>query len=114
MLPHIAAGTIVPLAVSSSERNPALPAIPTLKEAGYPEIGGAIWFWLAGPKNLPKPVVARANKAVREYLASAPVKRIFMRDALLSMDADSAALNRFIASEIKRWSAIYRQIETRK
>lgn len=114
MLPHIAAGTIVPLAVSSNERNPALSAIPTLKEAGYPEIGGAIWFWLAGPKNLPQPVVARVNRAVRQYLASAPVKRIFMRDALLSMDTDAAALNRFIASEIKRWSAIYRQIETQK
>ena len=114
MLPHIAAGTIVPLAVSSNERNAALPAIPTLKEAGYPEIGGAIWFWLAGPKNLPKPVVARVNQAVRHYLASAPAKRIFMRDALLNMDADAAALNRFIASEIKRWSAIYRQIEKQK
>jgi tripartite-type tricarboxylate transporter receptor subunit TctC len=114
MLPHIAAGTIVPLAVSSSERNPALPAIPTLKEAGYPEIGGAIWFWLAGPKNLPQPVVARVNHVVRQYLASAPVKRIFMRDALLSMDTDPAALNRFIASEIKRWRAIYRQLGPRK
>ena len=114
MLPHIAAGTIVPLAVSSSERNPALPAIPTLKEAGYPEIGGAIWFWLAGPKNLPQPVVVRVNQAVRHYLASAPVKRIFMRDALLSMDTDAAVLNRFIASELKRWSAIYRQLGPQK
>jgi tripartite-type tricarboxylate transporter receptor subunit TctC len=114
MLPHIASGTIVPLAVSSSERNPALPAIPTLKEAGYPEIGGAIWFWLAGPKNLPQPVVARVNQAVRSYLASPPAKRIFMRDALLSMDTDAATLNRFIASEIKRWHAIYRQLDPRK
>src|SRR6201991_2494019 len=51
MVPHIAAGPVVALAVSSTERNPALPDAPTLKEAGYPEIGGAIWFWLAGPKN---------------------------------------------------------------
>jgi tripartite-type tricarboxylate transporter receptor subunit TctC len=114
MLPHIAAGTIVPLAVSSTERNPALPNVPTLKEAGYPEIGGAIWFWLAGPKNLPPAIVTRVNQEVRRYLATAPVKQIFMRDALMSMDADSAALNRFIASEIKRWSAIYRQLEPSK
>ena len=114
MLPHIATGTVVALAVSSAERNPALPAIPTLKEAGYPEIGGAIWFWLAGPKNLPAPIVERVNKEVRAYLATAPVQRIFMRDALMRMDTDAAALNRFIASEIKRWSAIYREIEPKK
>ena len=114
MLPHIATGTVVALAVSSTERNPALPAVPTLKEAGYPEIGGAIWFWLAGPKNLPDPIVERVNKEVRRYLATAPVRQIFMRDALMSMDTDAAALNRFIAGEIKRWSAIYREIEPKK
>jgi tripartite-type tricarboxylate transporter receptor subunit TctC len=114
MLPHIAAGTVVALAVSSTERSPALPAVPTLKEAGYPEIGGAIWFWLAGPKNLPDPIVERINKEVRRYLATAPVRQIFMRDALMRMDTDAAALNRFIAGEIKRWSAIYREIEPKK
>ncbi|HZO47864.1 MAG TPA: tripartite tricarboxylate transporter substrate binding protein [Xanthobacteraceae bacterium] len=114
MLPHIATGTVVALAVSSSERNPALPDAPTLKEAGYPEIGGAIWFWLAGPKNLPEPIVDRVNKEVRRYLATAPVQQIFMRDALMRMDTDAAALNRFIAGEIKRWSAIYREIEPQK
>ena len=114
MLPHIAAGTIVALAVSSTDRNPALPNVPTLNEAGYPEIGGAIWFWLTGPKNLPQPIVNRVNQEVRRYLATSPVKQIFVRDALMSMDADSAALNRFIADEIKRWSAIYRQLEPNK
>ncbi len=114
MLPHIATGTVIALAVSSTERNAALPAVPTLKEAGYPEIGGAIWFWLAGPKNLPDPIIERVNKEVRRYLATAPVRQIFMRDALMSMDTDAAALNRFIADEIQRWSAIYREIEPKK
>ncbi len=114
MLPHIAAGTIVPLAVSSAERNPALPNVPTLKEAGYPEIGGAIWFWLAGPKNLPPAIVVRVNQDVRRYLATVPVKQIFVRDALMSMDADPSTLNRFIAGEIKRWSTIYQQLQPAK
>jgi tripartite-type tricarboxylate transporter receptor subunit TctC len=110
MLPHIATGSIAPLAVSSSERSSALPQVPTLAETGYPEIGGAIWFWLAGPKNLPQPIVNRLNQEVRRYLVTAPVKEIFLRDALMTMDTDSAALNHFIADEIQRWSAIYRQL----
>jgi tripartite-type tricarboxylate transporter receptor subunit TctC len=110
MLPHIATGTIVPLAVSSTERHPALKDVPTLKELGYSEIGGAIWFWLAGPKNLPAAVVSKVNQDVRRYLTTAAARQIFARDALLTMDADAATLTRFIADEIKRWSAIYAQL----
>jgi tripartite-type tricarboxylate transporter receptor subunit TctC len=111
MLPHIAAGTIVPLSVSSSERHPALANVPTMKELGYPEIGGAIWFWLAGPKNLPATIVHRVNGEVRRYLATASAQKIFQRDALLAMDTDSAALTGFIASEIKRWTVVFRELE---
>ena len=59
------------------------------------------------------PIVDRVNKEVRRYLATAPVQQIFVRDALMRMDTDAAALNQFIAGEIKRWSAIYREIEPR-
>jgi tripartite-type tricarboxylate transporter receptor subunit TctC len=110
MLPHIAAGTIVPLAVSSTERHPALKRVPTLKELGYPEIGGAIWFWIAGPKNLPAAIVGRLNAEVRRFLATPAARKVFARDALLSMDADSATLDAFIAAEIRRWTAIYAQL----
>jgi tripartite-type tricarboxylate transporter receptor subunit TctC len=110
MLPHIAAGTIVPLAVSSPERHPALQDVPTFKELGYPEIGGAIWFWLAGPKNFPAPIAARINAEVRRYIATPAARKIFARDALLSMDTDPASLGAFIAAEIKRWTAIYKQL----
>jgi tripartite-type tricarboxylate transporter receptor subunit TctC len=110
MLPHVAAGTVMPLAVSSSERHPALKDVPTLKELGYPEIGGAIWFWLAGPRNLPSPLVSKLNQEVRRYLATEPVRQIFARDALLAMDTDAATLNQFIADEVKRWRAIYTQL----
>jgi tripartite-type tricarboxylate transporter receptor subunit TctC len=110
MLQHIAAGTVVALAVSSSERNPALKNVPTLAEAGYPDIGGAIWFRLAAPKNLPNPIASRLNGEVRRYLATAPVQQIFARDAVLTMDADPAILRTFIADEIKRWSAIYDEL----
>jgi tripartite-type tricarboxylate transporter receptor subunit TctC len=83
--------------------------VPTFRELGYPEIGGAIWFWIAGPKNLPAPVVSKLNRDVRRYVASVEVKRMFARDALLSMDADPTALRMFIDGEIKRWTAIFAQ-----
>jgi tripartite-type tricarboxylate transporter receptor subunit TctC len=61
-----------------------------------------------------QPIAERVNQEVRRYLATAPVQQIFVRDALMRMDTDAAAHNRFIADEIKRWSAIYREIEPNK
>jgi tripartite-type tricarboxylate transporter receptor subunit TctC len=102
---HIRAGTLVPLAVSSSERVPAVKEVPTFAEAGYPDIGGSIWFWLSAPKNLPAPIAAKLNQEVRRIIGTPEVQRQFERDILLSKDLSQTELNAFIAAELKRWSA---------
>jgi tripartite-type tricarboxylate transporter receptor subunit TctC len=104
---HIRAGTLVPLALISTERAPALQDLPTIVELGHPDIGGAIWSWLAGPKNLPAPMVERLNREVRRSLQVPELKQRFERDLFLSMDADVPALNAFIAAELKRWTAFF-------
>ena len=106
---HIHAGTLVPLALISTERMAALKDLPTIIEVGHPDIGGAIWSWLAGPKNLPAPMVARLNQEVRRSLQAPELKQRFERDLLLSMDADPAALTAFIAGELKRWTAFFQE-----
>ena len=76
---------------------------------GNPDIGGAIWSWLAGPKNLPAPMVARLNQELRRSLQAPELKQRFERDLFLSMDADVPTLNRFIAGELKRWTAFFQE-----
>jgi tripartite-type tricarboxylate transporter receptor subunit TctC len=104
---HIHAGTLVPLALISTERLAALNNVPTIVELGHPDIGGAIWSWLAGPKQLPAPMVTRLNQEVRRALQTPELKQRFERDLFLSMDADPTALNAFIAGELKRWTAFF-------
>jgi len=104
---HIHAGTLVPLALISTERGAALKNVPTIVELGHPDIGGAIWSWLAGPKQLPAPMVTRLNQEVRRALQTPELKQRFERDLFLSMDADPTALNAFIAGELKRWTAFF-------
>jgi tripartite-type tricarboxylate transporter receptor subunit TctC len=106
---HLRAGALVPLALISTERAAALKEVPTIVELGHPEIGGAIWSWLAGPKNLPGPMVERLNQEVRRSLKAPEVRQRFDRDLFLSMDADVATLNRFIADEVKRWAAFFQE-----
>lgn len=109
IIQHVAAGTVVPLAVTSSERMPALKDTPTFAELGHPDVSGAIWVWLAGPKNLPAPIVARLNEEVRRFMKTPEVRQDFERQGLALMDADVAQLNAFIAAELKRWSAFVKE-----
>ena len=106
---HINAGTLVPLALISTERVATLKDLPTIVELGHPDIGGAIWSWLAGPKQLPAAMVTRLNQEVRRSLQTPELKQRFERDLFLSMDADPAALNGFIAGELKRWTAFFQE-----
>ena len=98
------AGSIVPLAVTSTERIAVLKDVPTFAEIGYPEMNGAIWFWLAGPKGLPAATVQKLNAELRRFIAAPETKQMFEKSALLAMDADSPALTKYIAGEVKRWT----------
>jgi tripartite-type tricarboxylate transporter receptor subunit TctC len=106
---HIRAGKLVPLVLISTERASALQDLPTIVELGHPDIGGAIWSWLAGPKNLAAPMVARLNQEVRRSLQTPELRQRFERDLFLSMDADVPALNAFIAGELKRWTKFFQE-----
>jgi tripartite-type tricarboxylate transporter receptor subunit TctC len=105
ILQHAAAGTVVPLGVTSTERIPVLKDVPTFAELGYPEMNGAIWFWLAGPKNLPAPIVEKLNQEIRRLINAPETRQQFEKTALLSMDANVPALTKYIADEVKRWTA---------
>lgn len=105
ILQHAVTGTIVPLGVTSSERIPVLKDVPTFDELGFPEMNGAIWFWLAGPKNLPAPIVDKLNREIRRLINTPETRQQFEKTALLSMDADVPALTKYIADEVKRWTA---------
>jgi len=114
IIQYAAAGTIVPLGVTSTERVPLLKDVPTFAELGYPEMNGAIWFWIAGPKNLPAPIVAKLNAEMRGFIAAPETRQTFEKSALLSMDADSPALTKYIADEVKRWTGFVEEKGLRK
>jgi tripartite-type tricarboxylate transporter receptor subunit TctC len=105
ILQQAEAGTIVPLAVTSTERIPLLKNVPTFQEIGYPDMTGAIWFWLAAPKGLPWPIVARLNEEMRRFIGTPETRQMFEKNALLAMDADPATLTKYIGGEVKRWTS---------
>ncbi|WP_313702311.1 tripartite tricarboxylate transporter substrate binding protein [Achromobacter sp.] len=65
-LPHVKAGTLRALAVTSAKRSPLLPDVPTMAEAGVPGYDVEVWFGVTAPKGLPAQTLATLSKAITE------------------------------------------------
>jgi tripartite-type tricarboxylate transporter receptor subunit TctC len=107
---HIRAGKLTGLAVTSTERIPSYPSIPTFAELGYPDVRGSTWFWLAGPKNLPPAIVDQLSRETRRIVQSPSMKQQFERQSLLSMDLDVDGLNKFLRDEVAFWVPLAKDV----
>jgi tripartite-type tricarboxylate transporter receptor subunit TctC len=105
---QVKAGHLTAIAVTSTERNPVFAAIPTFAEQGYPDVRGATWFWLCGPKGLPTDVINGLSDATRRAVRSPKVQDHFQKLALLTKDLDVAAVQQFIAEEYAFWAPLAR------
>src|SRR5262249_55954873 len=73
--PHVQAGTIKAYAIAATERHPALPNVPTTKEAGLPEFQALPWFALFTPKGVPRPILDRLSGALDKALDDDNVRK---------------------------------------
>jgi tripartite-type tricarboxylate transporter receptor subunit TctC len=106
---QVQAGTVKGYAVATPERNPALPNIPTTKEAGLPEFQASGWYALFAPKGTPKPVLDTLAAALDKALDDPTVRKRFADLACDIPDKSKrgqAALAAFVKSEIARWTPI--------
>lgn len=77
-LPHIQNGAFVGLGITSAERDPSLPNVPTLKEQGYDLVGG-VWYGFAAPAKTPAPVIARLEAALAEATRQPAIQEVFKK-----------------------------------
>jgi tripartite-type tricarboxylate transporter receptor subunit TctC len=109
MMSHLTAGAVRALAVSSDRRNPALPDVPTVQQAGVAGYNVASWNALAAPAGTPPEVVALLQRAVREALATAAVQDKLGRIGMRLSASSPAELQTLLASEIRRWGEVIRK-----
>ena len=72
--PHVTEGKLRALAVTSKKRSPALPNVPTMMEAGYPDIEGESWFAFIVPAGTPKEITALLYREIVKILARPAIK----------------------------------------
>ncbi|HTB40758.1 MAG TPA: tripartite tricarboxylate transporter substrate-binding protein [Reyranella sp.] len=112
VLPQLSAGTIKAFAVTSKERLPSAPDVPTVDEAGLPGLYVSVWHGLWAPKGTPADVIAKLNGAVVKSLAEPGTRE---KLAALGQDIPPAdqltpqALGAFQKAEIEKWWPIVKE-----
>ncbi len=98
---HIAAGKLKPLAISRKERAKELPQVPTLREAGFPEIDPQSWFGLFAPAGTPQPIIDRIYRDVASVFADSGFQERHLRALAFSAVASTPAeFVKFIAEDL--------------
>ncbi len=104
----IQTGQLRPLAVMSAERSIFLPDVPTMAEAGYPQVTGNLWYGLSAPAKLPSSVVARLEGALQKIAAMPDFQEALQQVGLLSTPMSARSYSQFILDENDKYRKIAR------
>lgn len=105
-MPHIQSGRLRPIAITSPQRSPLLPDVPTFIESGYADFDVQSWFGLAAPAGTPAAIVTKLNAELAKVLALPEVKKRLAEMGATPAGGTPADMRKFAAAEIKRWNAV--------
>ena len=108
-VPHVKAGKLVGLGVTTPKRLASIPEVPTIAEAGLAGFSAYGWNVILAPKGTPRPIVDRLNREINAVIASPEVQRSFAElglDVLDPTTPEQAAA--FVEAETKKWAPVIR------
>ncbi len=107
--PFIKSGQLIPLGTGGAKRNPVLPDVPTIAEAGVPGYVADNWWGILAPAGTPQPIVDKLYKASQAALKSAALQEAFAREGAASVQMTSAEFGKYIESEMTKWSRVVKE-----
>jgi tripartite-type tricarboxylate transporter receptor subunit TctC len=105
-LPHVEGGRLRALAVTTADRIPSLPEVPTIAQSGFPGYDVTLWYGLIGPKGLPADIVRRVNGEIATILRLGATTEKFKADGAVPAGGTPEAFGQRIASEIATWREV--------
>jgi tripartite-type tricarboxylate transporter receptor subunit TctC len=102
----IEGGQLRALAVTSAERSPAFPQLPTVAEAGVPGYALESWYGLFAPAKTPRDVIDRLNKAAAKAVQSEAFKKLSVNEGLVMVARPPEELDRYFRGEEERWRKV--------
>jgi tripartite-type tricarboxylate transporter receptor subunit TctC len=105
-LPHVKAGKLRALAISTAKRSPAIPELPTVAEAGVPGYSSGAWFGLVAPAATPKDIVEKLSAETARILQLADVKSRLTELGAEPLSSSPAQFASHIKAEIAKWKKV--------
>src|SRR5579871_818473 len=102
----VESGQLRAIAVTSAERSPAFPQLPTVAEAGVPGYAAESWYGLFAPAGTPADIVAQLNRSAASAVQSEAFKRLVVNEGLVTVTLPPDALDRFVRGEEERWRRV--------
>jgi len=104
--PQIRAGKMRGLAVTSAQRSPLVPDIPTTAEAGLPGVQVEAWWGVLGPARMPAPVIRKLNEEINAVLAMPDVRELLAREGATARASTPEAFGELMRTELTRWTRL--------
>jgi tripartite-type tricarboxylate transporter receptor subunit TctC len=108
-LPPVKAGLLRPLGVSSTQRSPDLPDVPTIAESGYPDYAVSVWYGIVAPSKLPDEIAQKISASLDRGLNDDTFRASLEKIGFpVFRPRSAAAITEFIDADRARWSAVIR------
>ena len=105
-LPFLKSDRVRGLAVTGLERSSAAPNIPTFQELGYKGFDGEQWYGIAGPANIPEPIIKKLNTELNKVLKNPEFAALMKSEAMNLMPMSPEQYKNYIIQDIARWSKV--------
>jgi tripartite-type tricarboxylate transporter receptor subunit TctC len=106
VLGQIRSGALRALAVTSPERDPSLPDLPTVAQSGLPAFQVTSWYGLAFPAGTPAPIIDKMNKALHGVLAREDIQAQLLKVGATAKTSSPDEMRQHVVNEIAKWSAV--------
>jgi tripartite-type tricarboxylate transporter receptor subunit TctC len=105
-LPHVKAGKLRALAVTSLQRNPLYPDVPTVAESGFPGFQALSWSGISAIKGTPQPIVDKLEATMRKIMTSPEIKQRLESVGFVVPAPGAASYTKFVQSELDLWTRV--------
>lgn len=106
VLPHVQAGTLRALAVSSADRNPLFPDVPTVAESGYPGFNAVSWSGLSAPAGTPQPILDKLSAAMQQVFSQPEVRNKLEASGFIIRTSTPQEYADWIQQETTQWGKL--------
>jgi tripartite-type tricarboxylate transporter receptor subunit TctC len=110
-LQHVNSGALIALAVTSKDRSPVAPAVPTMSESGFPGFDAIGWHGILSPASTPPAIVAKLNAEILEALSDPETRALLESQAMQIVGSSPKAFADFIDADVAIWKEVADQAE---